>query len=104
MESMTWEQKVAALKSLNGGDMPTLSMRNPGDWIAWVSGIEVGDGRFLTSVSGIGDTPESAIESLWGQMTNLKPGHVLVHRAFSPNRREIRWNGFMWHDVTGARA
>jgi hypothetical protein len=86
---MTWEQKLQALQAL--GDT-SLRMRKPGDWyVNTVANIK-GDGGY-----GNGATPEAAVEDHWKKFA--ESGATVVVDAYSPSRREYRWNGFMWEVV-----
>jgi len=94
---MKWEEKLQAIRSLDSEVL--LRMYAPGDWGVF-TGIEIGGDGILTGAFGKGTTPEEAVLDLWRLIvTELKPGAVLVIRAYSPNRREVRWNGFMWEDL-----
>ena len=101
---MTWEQMLQAIAALGGE--PALRMRKPGDWYVEQRGVEVKQGSILASLYGNGATPEAAVRDHWQQLTDLKPDEVIVLSAAGPNRRHVRWNGFMWTDVdfTAVRA
>ena len=92
---MTWEQKLSALGSLAGSNI-ALHMRAPGDWYTLSGGVEIGDGRMLSSCGGNGTTPEAAVCDHWERVTNLKPDEFLVVDAMPTSRRHVRWNGYMW--------
>ena len=93
---MNWEQKLQALMSL--GEFK-LNMRRPGDWYVYVPAVEIKDGHILKSGAGNGRTPEEAVDAYWSEVTELSRGERLVVGAYSENRREVLWNGFMWEDV-----
>lgn len=94
--NMTWEQKLQACKALK--EEISLKMRKPGDW--YVSqGIECKDGPFLKSKYGNGTTPQEAVENHWIELTVLQPDQYLVIGGNKPDRRCVRWNGFMWEDI-----
>ncbi len=89
---VTYEEKFAAINSLSRA---SLLMRRPGDW--YVSqNVEIKDGSFLRGSYGNGITPVTAIEDHWHVLTSLKPAQYLVLNAYGPDRRAVRWNGFMW--------
>lgn len=74
-------------------------MRKPGDWYVLTPWLEIGDGCILRCGCKDGDTPEQAVLQAWREFTEeLPPNNVLVLNAMSPDRRTVRWNGFMWQD------
>jgi hypothetical protein len=94
---MTWEEKLQAIRSLDSEVL--LRMYRPGDWGVFTD-VEIGEGGMLVGAYGKGTNPEEAVLDLWNVLvTDLKAGAVVVIRAYSPNRREVRWNGFMWEDL-----
>lgn len=97
---MTYEQKMEAMNALNGSVM--ISMRKPGDWFCSITGVEIGNGKLLSSEYGNGTSPESAIENLWTILTELEDNEYLVLNAMVRDlRRHVRWNGFMWKPHNG---
>lgn len=82
--TMTWEQKLSALKALTATH---LEMRAPGDWYVSAYGREEIQGKFLVSRSGNGSTPETAVNNDWDQMTAAE--RIRVPRG------EFRWGGWM---------
>ncbi len=94
---MDWQQKAAALDALAEIE---IKIRKPGDW--YVSQrVEIKNDCFLEGAYGNGDTPMAAIEDHWNRLVTdieCRPLY-LVARAGHPNRRAVRWNGFMWQDV-----
>jgi hypothetical protein len=92
---MNWEQKFAALNALKEC---SLKMRGPGDWYVSQS-AELKEGGMLRSAFGNGKTPEDAVLNHWNELVNpatsLKP---IVIAAYTGERREVFWNGFMWID------
>lgn len=93
---MTWEQKLAAINALADS---SLKMRQPGDWYLSVPRCEVGGDGVLKSVYGDGRTPELAVEAAWLNMTQIPAELCLVLRAGGPDRKHVRWNGFMWKEI-----
>lgn len=97
---MTWEQKLQALQALIGPLDTCLGMRHPGNWYVRQRGVEIGGDGMLTGPSVSGQTPEKAVEAYWNRLTELKPNFYIVTNAMSTTeRRQVRWNGFMWEDV-----
>jgi len=97
---MTWEEKLAACKSL--GDC-ALRMRKPGDWyVSWnVETVEQGHPGMLAGRYGNGASPQLAVEDHWAKIT-ASDVVALVTDATRSTRREVRWNGFMWWDVVSS--
>lgn len=93
---LTWEQKFLAIIAIGPA---SLKCRGEGDWYVEQSGVEVGDGRFLTSPSVSGKAPADAVALYWDSLTDLPPSARIVIGAYGKNRREVRWNGFMWADA-----
>jgi hypothetical protein len=95
--TLTWEQKLAACQALAEC---SLKMRKPGDWYVSTSveTIERGHEGMLVGRYGNGPTPEAAVEDHWRQIT-ADDVKALVVRAMYPDRRKVRWNGFMWWDA-----
>jgi hypothetical protein len=67
-------------------------------WYVYQS-VEIKKGGVLCSVSGNGNTPEEAIEDHWRKLTELKMGEYVIVCAGTPNRKAVKWNGFMWKPV-----
>lgn len=96
---MDWESKLAALNALAECH---LIMRKPGDWYVsqqvMVKNNSVLEGRF-----GNGESPESAVEEHWQELTELAGHEYLVAREYWDGdvckRAAVRWNGFMWDHV-----
>jgi hypothetical protein len=98
---MGWEQKFQAMQALlifkaNA----SLHMRSPGDWYVALPGVSLKKEHILEGVSGSGATPEVAVNSAWVRLTVLQPGEYLITRSTTSPRKAIKWNGFMWEDVT----
>lgn len=95
-DRMTWEEKLSACQALAEC---SLRMRKPGDW--YVSHlVEVVNGPMLQSRYGNGGTPQDAVEDHWTQLTELKAHECLVVNSMTDQRREVRWNGYMWMNWT----
>ena len=93
---MTWEQKLEALKAL----APTeVRMRKPGDWYA-TNNAEIGGNGFLRGVPGNGTCPQTAVEALWFELTELAFGQYLVVHAGPGDRSHWKWNGYRWEQLT----
>lgn len=92
------DRQFEALKSISRD--VTLNMRKPRDWWVHLSGVEIGGDGMLRTSSADGATPQEAVRNAWQRITRLEPGQYLVLNAAGPNRRQVRWNGFMWADVT----
>ena len=99
---MTWEQQIMACQAI--GDF-SLRMRHPGDWYVDHRGIEKKNGPILCGgcVTQAAN-PEVAVEKHWRWLTSDEDGDRVVINAYGENRREVRWNGFMWHDVPTEKA
>ena len=93
---MTWEQKLAALKSLTETH---LKMREPGNWYVSAHAREVQDGCVLSSSYGNGATPEEAVEDDFRKMTAVKYPKAIVVNYRGTREKRVRWNGFMWESV-----
>lgn len=61
--------------------------------------VEIKGKGILRSVSGNGETPEEAINDHWRQVTELPVGEYIVVCAGTPNRKAVKWNGFMWKPI-----
>ena len=91
-DRMTWEEKLAACQALAECH---LRMRKPGDW--YVSHmVDVATGCVLEGRYGNGRTPIEAVEAHWRELTDLKGDERVVSNALREDRREVRWNGYMW--------
>ena len=96
---MNWEEKCYALKAL--GDIG-LRMRKPGDWYVdhrGVDCIEVGRNGMLVGRFGNGPTPQAALENHWDRLNDESVARIVIN-AYGKLRREVRWNGYMWDDLT----
>jgi len=93
---MNWEQKLMAIQAL--GDT-FLKMREPGNWYVHTTGLEVGGDGMLRGVGGDGSSPERAVEDRWEKILAIGPPLYLVINAYRDNRRQVRWNGYMWLDI-----
>lgn len=97
---MDWEQKFDALSALGN---TWLAKDVHGNWYVHQSYVEVSDGAFLHSETGRGLTPQEAVEQHWdNHVTNL-PLCNTIRIGLSDNRRDVRWNGYMWVDVPEPR-
>ena len=100
---MDWQQKLQAMTSLVGTFNICLKMRKPGDWYVSVQGREILEGSILAGSYGNGSTPQEAVEDDWRKCTeDLKPHQCIVTNAYGPERRQVRWNGFMWEPFVSA--
>ena len=93
---MDWQQKFKAIRSLNPFDT-SLMMRDRGDWYLH-HGVERKEGGGLSGGLTSGETPEEAITQAWDWFTD--PKYYIVVNAYRNNRRAVKWNGFMWEDIT----
>lgn len=97
MNTMTWEQKLAALQVLCD---TSLRMRKPGDWYVSARGRNVGGDGLLRGAYGNGPTPEAAVTDDWRQLAEMLPSdRFIVVDGLTSGRRQVRWNGFMWDEV-----
>ena len=88
-QTLTHQQMALALRAL--GDFSVM-IRQEGDWYASVR-AEIKEGAFLTEPTVSEETPFDAVAALFAIYT--APGALVVR----PDRREVRWNGFMWEDA-----
>jgi hypothetical protein len=95
-DRLTWQEKFAAIKALAPA---SLELRRPDDWYVLQSGVEVARGGMLEGCFGNGMTPEYAVEQHFKKLTKLSIGEAVVTNAMTSERREVRWNGFMWEDA-----
>lgn len=98
-EAMTTQDKYDALMALSPSFK--IHMRKIGDYYFSPSAsVEVATRNkgILRSTYGNGSTPEAAIDDCFRVLTEIGPDDFLVLEAYSPARREVRWNGFMWAD------
>ena len=98
---MNWEQMFQAMQALLvfKGDA-ALHMREPGNWYMSLPSVEIKHKSTLEGVGHSGPTPEAAVRNTWTAVTNLEPDTYLVINAYRVNRRAVKWNGFMWEDIT----
>lgn len=94
VSGLTWEQKMAACKAL--AENISLRMRKPGDWYVDHRGVEITDGVIASSGCVGATTPEGAVEQHWDFLTTLQEGERVVVNGLSEDRREYRWDDFMW--------
>ena len=100
MAEMTWQQKAQAIMALVGWQDFSLHLREDGTWYV-LTGASRREGIMLSSGYDIEPTPEKAIEHYWDWLTDTK--YYVVLKASSPDRRAVKWNGFMWQDVVGEK-
>ena len=93
---MTWEQKFEAMRSLVGHFSICIRMRKPGDWYVNATGRNIAGQGFTRGTCGDGVTPQEAIEDDWRQYVDALPEGQYI----AVGDRKVRWNGFMWKDVT----
>jgi hypothetical protein len=95
---MPWQRKLDAFQAL--GDT-CLRMRKPGDWYVEAVSVMVKEDPKDCTVVGIygnGATPEAAVLDHWRKLVDELPAksHLVIERG----SRRVRWNGYMWRDVT----
>lgn len=61
--------------------------------------IEIKDGGILRSTWWAGNMPSECLDKAFRELTQLPADRYVVLDADGPNRRGLRWNGFMWADV-----
>lgn len=96
---MNYQQKFLAMKALVGTEV-SIKARGYADWFVVVHRVEIGGNGLLASPTSTGVTPEDAIDKTWDMLVNLRPHQYLVVGALTDSRRHVKWNGFMWEDVT----
>lgn len=95
---MTYEQMMFAMRALSPD--VSIRIRKPGDWYVSLPGVHISTGELIGSCGESGENPERAVINTWYAITILKPNEVLVTNAYDDNRKEYRWNGFMWETST----
>lgn len=95
---LDWEQKLEAIKALlpGGAHSVCLRMREPGNWYVETSRVHVVREGIQASASGSGATPEAAVDTAWGRMTDLPKGANLIVEPLTGPALVAKWNGFMW--------
>lgn len=93
---MNWEQKLAALQAIAD---TCLRMRKPGDWYVSATGRGIGGDGLNRGNYGNGPTPQAAVEDDWRQLVEMLPYDRYIIVESRGERRQIRWNGFMWETV-----
>jgi hypothetical protein len=98
MSAMTWEQKLAACKSLAEC---CLAIRKPGDWyVHWQAHLTEHGSVLMSGQYGNGSSPQEAVEDHWRKVTGIKPNEYWLAYAHTESmRRAARWNGYMWEPV-----
>jgi hypothetical protein len=98
---MTLRQTVKALRGLSDLYIERTDGYVAEWFVGFKPGVEIGgDGGALMSVGAHGHTRQEAILRLWRNVTSEVPTRKhLVVDAFGNNRREVKWNGFVWQKV-----
>ena len=97
---MTWQEKFVAIKSLCGNYAPCLRMRAPNNWYVADLRVEIKKGSILHGVLGDGTTSEEAVEDCWEKLMKASSNHEpLVINAYTDNRKEYKWSGYMWTEI-----
>lgn len=101
---MTPMQKFAALNALcsdRTGNYGASIVYSETTGEIYVSApVEISDGTILTSVGEHRNNCRSAIEAFWQRLTELQPGEHLRVANPTGEASRVRWNGYMWQDVT----
>ncbi len=93
-ERMTTDQKMLAMVAL---DYRTSVMLSPYTKKWYVScRAEVKEGSIVSSPLYHSTTAEQSIRETWEEYSKAL---CVVVNVMKKNRREVRWNGFMWDDV-----
>jgi len=60
------------------------------------------ESQILRGVCGRGDNTIDAIDNHWRALTATIPnaGFIVVHAMDDKKRRHVRWNGFMWKELS----
>ena len=95
---MDWQQKALALQLLVGWLNFSIKMRGVKNWYVQTKGLERKEKSILSSGCTSGITPQDAVEQCCEWATDSK--YYLVLNAHATDRRAVKWNGFMWEDVT----
>ena len=95
---MDWQQKALALQLLVGWQNFSIKMRCVKNWYVRIKGLQRKEKSMLSSGWSQGITPQDAVEQYWEWATGS--GHYLVLNSYAADRRAVKWNGFMWEDVT----
>lgn len=96
----TPEQIMKALAALKAGEPVIAYAALPGAWHCRVPHAEIKHRSVLTGLSAYGANPEHAVRVLWEVITALPDdSYIVIYAAGGPQRRAVRWNGFMWEPV-----
>ncbi len=90
MNELTTKEKFKAIDKLSAA---TIGLNMNDKWYV-TQGVEIDEGVKKVIDYGMGDTLEEAISDHWEILTNAP-----LIRIIQGGRR-VRWNGFMWDDVT----
>lgn len=93
---MNWQQKAAALNALAELD---IKIREPGDWYCSQS-VSIREEFVLVGTFGNGDSPEAAVDDHWKVLVEDIGARYLIANDGRYNRKAVRWNGYMWADVS----
>ena len=96
-QSSHYKWKWAALDALSGVSIRLTDNNNIS--AAFDKVVEIKSGSVLTAAVGFGDTPEEAIEELFSKCTNLSYNETLVLDAMNENKKEYKWNNFLWKEI-----
>src|ERR1700761_3519605 len=94
---MDWQQKAFAIQSLANWQNFSIKMRGIDNWYV-ASSLDRKEGSCLSRGLTNGKTPEEAVNQYWDWATD--PKFYLVINCYTDKRRAVKWNGFMWQDIS----
>lgn len=97
---LTWEEKLLAIKAL---DLDvSLRMKTPGEWYVSMPGISIKKPSVSESATDptARSTPEEAVEHAFTRITDLLNDDYYLVTYGNDDHRKVRWNGFMWADIS----
>lgn len=101
MSELNWIQKALAMQSLVGWYNFAFKLRPDGSWYIQHTGLHRRENHALSGGCQSADSPEEAMNDCWVWATC--PRYYLVLAGGGTDRRAVKWNGFMWEDVSEER-
>jgi len=95
--SLTTQQKFLAMRSLCDATQIRIDLN--GNFYVRLPGVERARRGMLSSLGAHADCPIKAIDQTWEQITSLTSYETIVVDAMKSQRKEYRWDGFMWKQL-----